>query len=229
MRGDLNDQFQRAQGVSADDNTSQKIIIAVAITLAVCFILIVIVGVIFITKTMDKFVDAEGTESYNTEVVTDDTGAIVATPTTEFQYGVIDGTTYYSSFSGIRFAAPSDWMFTSYETARPSKSPKDMSASGNNMSCSVVLQYESIQSNRYNSVTDALDSTQKMIDSYGYKVLDSNASAKWGGNMFTGMIFVDTFNNYKEVLVAEVNGYVLKISLTASSDTNLSIIRSYFS
>lgn len=243
MRGDLNDQFQRAQSATSDDNTSEKVIIGVSIFVAVCFIAMIVGITIFVVKTLDKFIETEPSTNISRELVTQindlnnqifnggstsgDTGSVTAA-SDGFEYGTIEGTTYYSRFSGITFAAPNDWILTSYASNNPSRSPKDMSASGNGMNCSVTIQYENMKTNNYRSAEAALDSTQKMIDSYGYTVLEKNASVKWGGNKFTGIIFKDTFSNYKEVLVAEVNGYILKISLSASSDTNLSICRSYF-
>ncbi len=244
MRGDLNDQFQRAQSAGSDDNTSEKIIIIVSIIVALCFISIIIGGTVFFVKTLDKFIDAEPATNINPELVTQindinskiyggtssttsGTGA-VTTGSDGFEFGSVDGTTYYSKFSGISFVAPSDWIMTSYATNNPSRSPKDMSASGNGMGCSVTLQYESMKYNNYGDASDALESTKKMIENYGYTIIDNNATSKWGGNKFKGIIFKDTFGSYKEVLVSEVNGYVLKITISGSDETNLSICRSYF-
>ncbi|MBQ0136235.1 MAG: hypothetical protein KBS43_05830 [Oscillospiraceae bacterium] len=250
MRGDLNDQFQRAQNAANDDNTTQKIIIGVSIFVAFCFFAIIIAGVVFFCKTADKFINTEPVTSINRELVTEindinsqlfgngstsNTGSNIGSNTaggltnSDFEFGTITGTTYRSNFSGLTFVAPNDWILTSYATSSPSKSPKDMSASGNGMNCSVTLQYESMKTNGYKNADDSLESTQKMIDSYGYSVIDKNAVAKWGGNKFSGIIFKDTFGNYKEVLVSEVNGYVLKITLSGSTEDNLAICRSYFS
>ncbi|MBQ2499909.1 MAG: hypothetical protein II522_00370, partial [Clostridia bacterium] len=67
MRGDLNDQFQRAQSAANGDNTSERVIIGVAIFMAVCFIAMIVGITVFVVKTLDKFVEAEPATNINPE------------------------------------------------------------------------------------------------------------------------------------------------------------------
>lgn len=238
MRGDLNDQFQRAQTVTDDDN-SQKIIVGAAIFMAFVFIVIVVAGLVFFVKTVDKFIEAEPETHISRELATqvnelnqqlypdvnNNSG------NSDFQYGTVEGTNYYSEFSGIKFTAPADWMFTSYAESLPSSSPKDLTASSGNMSMSVIIQYESMKNYGYKSVDDAIDSLLSIAENQNSTILDKKAQTKWGGNKFEGIIYKKVFANYPtyyEVLCTQLNGYCLKITLSASSEQDLSILRAYF-
>ena len=244
MRGDLNEQFQRAQSAAGGDNTSEKVIVGVAVFVAVCFIAIVIGITVFVVKTIDKFIEAEPQTNINPELVTrindlnqrafggdtTDTSNKYADP--NFKYGTVNGTSYYSEYSGVSFNAPSDWILTSYAASTPSTSTRDMSATGNRMSSSVIIQYESMKANGYTSLDDALKTSRTTANSQNNTLVDDKVSAKWGGNKFTGLIYKNTLvasnPTYCEILVAEVNGYILRITLTASSEDNLAILRTYF-
>lgn len=247
MRGDLNEQFQRAQNAAGADNTSEKVIIGVAIFVAVCFIAMVIGITVFIVKTIDKFIEAEPATNINPEIVTRINEAnknIFGGDTTDsgssgsysgdpnFKFGEVNGTKYYSEYSGVSFTAPGDWILTSYAGTSSSSSPRDMSATGNNMSSSVVIQYENMKANGYTSADDALNSTRTVASSQNNSLVDDKASAKWGGNKFRGIIYKNTvvaaYPTYCEVLCAEVNGYVLRITLSAGSENDLAILRTYF-
>ncbi|MCR4747145.1 MAG: hypothetical protein K5836_01595 [Clostridiales bacterium] len=247
MRGDLNDQFQRAQSAANGDNTSERVIIGVAIFMAVCFIAMIVGITVFVVKTLDKFVEAEPATNINPELVTQindlnnqifnggkqnpDGGGSIASDS-NFKFGTVNGTSYYSEFSGVSFTAPADWLFTSYASDTVSTSPRDLSATGNHMSSSVVIQYESKKANGYQSTDDALKSTRIMASEQNNTIVDNKASTKWGGNKFVGIIYknevVASYPTYYEVLVAEVNGYMLRITLSAGSENDLAIVRSYF-
>ena len=245
MRGDLNDQFQRAQTAMDDDN-SQKIIIGVAAFMAVAFIAMVVAGIVFFVKTVDKFVEAEPETHINREIVTqvdrlndqlfnggansnaNQQGQVNST----FAYGTVDGTSYYSELSGISFRAPSDWSFTSYAESIAPTSPKDLTASSGNMSSSVIIQYENMKMYGYKSIDDAIASVTKIAQGQNNQIVDKNAKTKWGGNKFDGIIykkeFVSGYPTYYEVVCAQIGEYCLKITLSASSDSELSVLRSYF-
>lgn len=247
MRGDLNDQFQRAQSAANGDNTSEKVIIGVAAFMAIAFIAMVIGITVFIVKSLDKFIEAEPATNINPELVTqindlnnqifnggsqnpDGSGSVASDA--NFKFGTVNGTSYYSEFSGVSFTAPADWLFTSYASDTVSTSPKDLSATGNHMSSSVIIQYESKKANGYQNASDALVSTQTVATGQNNTIVDNKASAKWGGNKFVGIIYknevVPSYPTYYEVLVAEVNGYILRISLSAASENDLAILRTYF-
>ena len=245
MRGDLNDQFQRAQTAMDDDN-SQKVIIGVAAFMAFAFIAMVVAGIVFFVKTVDKFVEAEPETHINREIVTQmdrlndqlfngGTGSSLSgegQSTSTFQYGSVDGTSYYSELSGISFRAPSDWNFTSYAEKIAPTSPKDLTASSGNMASSVIIQYENMKMYGYKSIDDAIASVTKIAQGQNNQIVDKNAKTKWGGNKFEGIIykkeFVSGYPTYYEVVCTQIGDYCLKITLSASSDSDLSVLRSYF-
>ena len=245
MRGDLNDQFQRAQTAMDDDN-SQKIIIGVAAFMAFAFIAMVVAGIVFFVKTVDKFVEAEPETHINREIVTQmdrlndqlfngGTGSSLSgedQSTSTFQYGSVDGTSYYSELSGISFRAPSDWNFTSYAEKIAPTSPKDLTASSGNMASSVIIQYENMKMYGYKSIDDAIASVTKIAQGQNNQIVDKSAKTKWGGNKFEGIIykkeFVSGYPTYYEVVCTQIGDYCLKITLSASSDSDLSVLRSYF-
>ena len=242
MRGDLNDRFQRAQSAANGDNTSEKVIIGVAVFVAVCFLLIIVGMTIFAVKTIDKFIDAEPATKINPETVTriNDAGNRIfggdtsdsGSTDSNFRFGTVNGTSYYSEYSGVSFTAPSDWILTSYASSGAASSMKDMTGTGNSMRSSVIIQYESKKANGYESVDDALKTTFTVASSQNNTLVDDRASAKWGGNKFTGVIYknsvVSSVSTYYEVLVSEVNGYMLRITLSAPSEDELAILRTYF-
>ncbi len=238
MRGDLNDQFQRAQSATGDDN-SQKVIIGAAIFMAFVFIAMIVAGLVFFVKTVDKFVEAEPETHINRELVTQindlnqqlypDVGTNSAS--SNFQYGIVDGTSYYSEFSGVKFTAPADWHLTSYAESIASSSPKDLTASSGNMASSVIIQYESMKNYGYKSIDDAIASIINIAETQNNTILDKKAQTKWGGNKFEGVIYKKEFAGYPtyyEVVCTQLNGYCLKITLSASSEQDLSILRAYF-
>ena len=245
MRGDLNDQFQRAQTAMDDDN-SQKVIIGVAAFMAFAFIAMVVAGIVFFVKTVDKFVEAEPETHINREIVTQmdrlndqlfngGTGSSLSgedQSTSTFQYGSVDGTSYYSELSGISFRAPSDWNFTSHAEKIAPTSPKDLTASSGNMASSVIIQYENMKMYGYKSIDDAIASVTKIAQGQNNQIVDKSAKTKWGGNKFEGIIykkeFVSGYPTYYEVVCTQIGDYCLKITLSASSDSDLSVLRSYF-
>ncbi|MDO5449066.1 MAG: hypothetical protein Q4F70_05605 [Clostridia bacterium] len=238
MRGDLNDQFQRAQTASGEDN-SQKIIVGAAIFLAFVFLAMVIAGLVFFVKTVDKFVEAEPETHINRELVTQVNelnqqlypDVNTNSGSSNFQYGTVEGTNYYSEFSGIKFTPTSDWVLTSYAESLASSSPKDLTASSGNLSSSVIIQYESMKNYGYSSIDDAIASAKTIAEQQNNRIIDSKAQTKWGGNKFEGIIYEKNFSGYLtyyEVLCTQINGYCLKITISAGSEQDLSIVRAYF-
>mgnify|MGYP003291925117 CR=1 FL=1 len=249
MRGDLSDQLQRAQSSVDKDDQSNKIIIGVAIIILVAFIAAVIAGTIFIIKFVDKVIDTpyDGPTGIvtNQYMTNGNAGGLFSGGNegsqigdSNFIYGTVDNNKYYSQFSGITFYPGEDWMITSYADNRSStRAPKDITASGPRLSSSVTILYENMASYNYSSAEDALTSVKTMINSNQsstvYEIIDDNAIVKWGGNKLRGIIYtsqvMNSYKYYTEVLVAEINGYALKISIKANSNEELEIVRSYFS
>lgn len=254
MRGDLNDQLQRAQAGVAEDKAPKYIVIAAAVLL-ISFLVAVIAGTVFFIKALDKF--SEPTTSDTTVGATGQVGIFGSSVTTtkaasgfagfgktqagnqqltsSFKYGKIDGTSYYSEFSGIGFKAPSGWTLTSFSGSTSNLLyPKDFSASSEDLLCSVVLSYEAMSAKSYSSAADALKSSITIANTGdNAQMLDEGVSEKFGGNKFTGIKYKktmdETYAYYVEVLCAEVNGYALKITVQTNTEEELNSVIAMFS
>ncbi len=251
MRGDLNDQLQRAQAGVAEDKAPKYIVIAAAVLL-VSFLVAVIAGTVFFIKALDKFSEPSPDTTTGQTAQGGIFGSSVTTTkksafggfgktqagnqqlTSNFQYGKVDGTSYYSEFSGISFNAPSGWTLTSFNGSTTNLLyPKDFSASSENLSASVVLSYEAMSAKSYSSASDALKSSIIIANTGdNAQMLDENVSAKFGGNKFTGIRYKKTMDAsyayYVEVLCAEVNGYALKITVQANTEEELNSVIAMF-
>lgn len=233
MRGDLSDQLNRAQSAVDKDDTSNKILIGVAIFVLVAFIGAVLALTIFAVKFLDKFANTEydGPTVINGSSLSPTYAYGGGSSSANIVYGTVENNVYHSSFSGITFAPTSDWILTSYAD---NFSNKDLSASGPNLATSVTIVYEDMKAYNYSSAEDALELTETLIKNQAsaqYTVVDKNAVAKWGGHKFKGLIYKsEGFTSYyMEVLVTEVDGFVLEISIKGDTEDDLSIVRSYFS
>lgn len=245
MRGDLNEQFQRAQSAGDDDNT-QKIIIIVAAVVFLCFLAGLVGFVAFGVKTVDKIIETPAATNLDPTAIdklsdqvstiydygtTGTTASKSSTTTSDFVYGTVEGTTYYSTFSGVSVKAPDDWVMTSYESSIPGRSPKDMSASGDGIS--IVIQYENMEYFDYETADDALETTRTVASSNGNQLIEDDQVAKWGGNKFKGLIYKKTMGTYLvtyyEVFACEINGYAMKVTISGQSTDDIAIGRSYFS
>ena len=246
MRGDLNDQLQRAQARVGEDKAPKYIVIAAAVLL-VSFLVAVIAGTVFFIKALDKFTEPSSSDSsitttgqaniFGTTSSTTKKSAFAGFGKTQagnqqltssFQYGKVDGTSYYSEFSGISFNAPSGWTLTSNLLY-----PKDFSASSEDLSSSVVLSYEAMSAKSYSSASDALKSSIAIANTGdNAQMMDENISEKFGGNKFTGIKYKktmdETYAYYVEVLCAEVNGYALKITIQTNTEDELNSVISMF-
>ena len=84
----------------------------------------------------------------------------------------------------------------------------------------------------YKSIDDAIASVTKIAQGQNNQIVDKSAKTKWGGNKFEGIIykkeFVSGYPTYYEVVCTQIGDYCLKITLSASSDSDLSVLRSYF-
>ncbi|MDO4833145.1 MAG: hypothetical protein Q4A45_07085 [Clostridia bacterium] len=251
MRGDLNDQLQRAQAGVTEDKAPKYIVIAAAVLL-VSFLVAVIAGTVFFIKALDKFSEPSPDTTAGQTAQGGIFGSSVTTTrksafggfgktqagnqqlTSNFQYGKVDGTSYYSEFSGISFNAPSGWTLTSFNGSTTNLLyPKDFSASSENLSASVVLSYEAMSAKSYSSASDALKSSIIIANTGdNAQMLDENVSAKFGGNKFTGIRYKKTMDAsyayYVEVLCAEVNGYALKITVQANTEEELNSVIAMF-
>lgn len=257
MRGDLNEQLQRAQASAGDTDKSQQLILGVGIFLIISFIVCIIAGTAFFIKMVDKFVDTDTTTASQTqgnlpgafssggETTNSNsfTGKLknrseAMEVTKNFQFGTVDGTTYHSNFSGITFTAPSDWVLSPVEDTKKTTTallhPKDFSASSENLSQSVIISYEVMSYYGYNSIEDAMASTITLATGgMNNSMVDDNVSLSLGGRDFKGIIYKKTmgsgFEYYNEVIFAEVQGYALKIQIQANTQGELSSILSMFS
>lgn len=254
MRGDLNEQFQRAQAVT-DNGGPRKWLIALIIGFLVMFLVVIILGTVFIVNTFDKFVDSEpgassGTSNY-TENPTASGGFDPFNPTgggsqtvrpsreqvTEIpiEYGTVTGTSYFSSFSGVSFSAPSDWSVTSAggENFLSAMNSKDLSASSANLSSNVGINYKSSKSLTYKSAADTIADYKADVQGMANgTILDDDVSATYGGNRFSGIIYKKTvdenFAYYTEILVTELKGYIMEIYVETNSQEELNSIMGMF-
>ncbi len=252
MRGDLNDQLQRAQAGAGEDKAPKYIVIAAAVLL-VSFLVAVIAGTVFFIKVLDKFSEpsdydssVESTSRVNIFGSSSSTTAKSSFSgfgktqagnqqlTSSFRYGKVDGTSYYSEFSGISFNAPSGWTLTSFSGSTSNLLyPKDFSASSEDLSSSVVLSYEAMSAKSYSSASDALKSSITIANTGdNAQMMDENVSKTFGGNKFTGIKYKKTMDEnyayYVEVLCAEVNGYALKITIQTNTEDELNSVISMF-
>ncbi|MDD6807909.1 MAG: hypothetical protein PUD72_05635 [Oscillospiraceae bacterium] len=258
MRLDLNDQLQKGQALVNDDGRKKKrLLLGLAITYAVSLLLLIIFSVAFFVKTMDRFLDPNtshgnnNTGSYTTSSE-DDELANIAWGTkgesgdrnssfgnyeedSNFVYGTVSGTTYYSTFSGVRFSAPSDWNLSGYTEGSFSNilSPTDLKASSQDMSSNVAISYKSFKKFNYSKATDGLKNYIAQASEGQNSMINDSVSVTLGGNKFTGIIYKKimdvNYSYYIEVLVAEVNGYVLEIYVESNTADELASVMAMFS
>lgn len=237
MRNDLNEQFQRAQAAEMDDGPRKWIIALIAGAFLV-FGLIVVAGTIFFVKTLDKFFEENPGpgSSYSSEYdadssfsdrVSDRNYGSSNSVVSNFEYGTVNGNSYYSEFSGVSFKAPSSWVVTGYADSSYSNllSPRDLSASDDDLSTSVVITYQAMKSHLYKSAEDALEKHMDTATRENNSLVNSDVTASFGGNQFIGIIYKktlsDTYSYFTEVLVSEVNGYILEIYIQADTEADL--------
>ncbi|NLL62756.1 MAG: hypothetical protein GX241_00695 [Ruminococcaceae bacterium] len=251
MRGDLNDRLQRAQ-VSKGKDKAPTIVVVGVVTLFFGFLFCAIVGTALIVKTIDRFSgnpsESDGGVKSGFEDATaqfdpyqaggGNTNGYIASmeerdaAAAKFVYGTVDGTSYYSSMSGISFKAPSNWTLTSYASDRVSKiSQKDMSASNaENFNQSVTLNYLSLLSNSYSSVDDVINRAKNTATTgVNNQMVDENVTANFGGRSFKGVRYKNVaYNFYTEILVTEVDTYALEIAIKADTEAEIAAIRAMF-
>lgn len=249
---DLNEQFQRAQAVTSD-NGLPKWIIALIVGLILSLGIVIIMGTVFVVKMLDKVVDSSDSDSSYSQDYTEDSEVnIFGTSdsdssdkttskyqsskdiTSNFKFGTVSDTSYFSSFSGVSFKAPSDWSVSSYSENSYVNllSPKDMSASSKNMTETVIISYEAMKSHFYEDIRDALSTQIRMASSGSNTMINENVSASYGGNSFTGILYKkssDFYTGYIQVMVAEVNGYVLQIYVESDTQEELNEVLEMFS
>lgn len=251
---DLNEQFQRAQAVSTNDGMP-KWLIALIVGMILSLGLIIVMGTVFIVKMLDKVVaapsdsDSSYTQEYSEDSQVDIFGTGNADSTSQttnrfqssskdvtanFKFGTVSGTSYYSSFSGVSFEAPSDWSVSSYSESSYVNllSPKDMSASSKDMSETVIISYEAMKSHFYEDIREALSTQIRMATTGTNTMINENVSASYGGNQFTGILYKKSsefYTGYIQVMVAEVNGYVLEIYVESDTQEELNTVLGMFS
>lgn len=251
---DLNEQFRRAQAVTSDTGLP-KWIIALIVGLILTFGLVIIMGTVFVVKMLDKVVaEPSDTDSSYSREYSEDSGVdIFGTGnadsdstaettrryqsskdiTANFKFGTVSGTTYYSSFSGVTFEAPSDWSVSSYSESSYVNllSPKDMSASSKDMTETVIISYEAMKSHSYEDIRDALATQIRMASNGTNTMINENVSLSFGGNQFTGILYKkssDFYTGYIQVMVTEVNGYVLEIYVESDTQEELNTVLEMF-
>lgn len=248
---DLNEQFQRAQAVQTNEGMP-KWLIALIVGMILSLGLIIVMGTVFIVKMLDKVVAApsDSDSSYSQEYSEDSGVDIFGTGnadsdstggttnrfqssskdvTANFKFGTVSGTSYYSSFSGVSFKAPSDWSVSSYAESKYVNllSPKDMSASSKDMSETVIISYEAMKSHFYEDIREALSTQIRMATTGTNTMINDNVSASYGGNQFTGILYKKSsefYTGYIQVMVAEVNGYVLEIYVESDTQEELNTV-----
>lgn len=246
---DLNEQFQRAQAVSTNDGMP-KWLIALIVGMILSLGLIIVMGTVFVVKMLDKVVAApsDSDSSYSQEYSEDSQVDIFGTGnadstaqttnrfqssskdvTANFKFGTVSGTSYYSSFSSVSFEAPSDWSVSSYSESSYVNllSPKDMSASSKDMSETVIISYEAMKSHFYEDIREALSTQIRMATTGTNTMINENVSASYGGNQFTGILYKKSsefYTGYIQVMVAEVNGYVLEIYVESDTQEELNTV-----
>lgn len=251
---DLNEQFQRAQAVQTNDGMP-KWLIALIVGMILSLGLIIVMGTVFIVKMLDKVVaapsdsDSGYTQEYSEDSQVDIFGTGNADSTSQttnrfqssskdvtanFKFGTVSGTSYYSSFSGVSFEAPSDWSVSSYSESSYVNllSPKDMSASSKDMSETVIISYEAMKSHFYEDIREALSTQIRMATTGTNTMINENVSASYGGNQFTGILYKKSsefYTGYIQVMVAEVNGYVLEIYVESDTQEELNTVLGMFS
>lgn len=257
MRLDLNDQLQKGQDLIGDDGRKKKkIAIGLAIAFGVSLILLIIFATAFFVKTMDRFLDPNATPSRDhtgsysysgnedelAQIAWGTKGEGTSSPyfsqdnsNSNFVYGTVSGTSYYSTFSGVKFNAPADWNLSGYVEGNFSNilAPTDLKASNGDMSASVSINYKSMTNHLYSSAAEALKNYVSQAETGNSQMINDSASASFGGNKFNGVIYKKTldanYTYYIEVLVAEVNGYVLEIYVEAGSADQLASVMAMFS
>lgn len=259
MQSDLNEQFQRAQAVTSDDGMPRWLIaLVVGLILSLGLVIIMgtvfIVKMLDKVVAAPSDTDSSYTEEYNTEELpidlfgtsgTGDSATGEATTnrfqssgasdvTANFKFGTVSGTSYYSEFSGVSFKAPAGWTLSSYSGNSYVNllAPKDMSASSADMSETVIISYETMKSHFYEDVREALSTEIRMAGTGYNTMIDENISVSYGGNQFTGILYKkssDFYTGYIQVMVAEVNGYVLEIYVESDTQEELNSILAMFS
>ena len=153
--------------------------------------------------------------------------------TANFKFGTVSGTTYFSEFSGVSFKAPAGWSVSSYSGSQYVNllSPKDMSASSGDMTETVIISYKAKNSHLYDDVRDALSTQIRMANNGSNSMLDDSVTADFGGNKFTGILYKkssDFYTGYIQVIVAEVNGYVMEIYTESDTQEELETVLEMF-
>lgn len=253
---DLNEQFQRAQAVTTNDGLPKWVIGAI-VALVLSLGLVIVMGTVFVVKMLDKVVAAPSNpdSGYSQEATTEDmpidffgnseqqSGTETTTKryqsnsgkdvTANFKFGTVSGTNYFSEFSGVSFKAPTGWSVSSYSGSSYVNllSPKDMSASSADMSETVIISYKAKNSHLYDDVRDALSTQIRMANSGSNSMLNDAVTAGFGGNKFTGILYKkssDFYTGYIQVMVAEVNGYVMEIYVESDTQEELNTVLEMF-
>ncbi len=249
---DFKDQLNRAQSIADEGNSKRGSYYnkpAIAVVTAICLVILAMVIVMLVifgkacNTAADVLLDDSNNSTYanniysgqysgysgnyqsNTAEQTEKTNAAPA----DFSYGVVAGTNYESSFSGLKFYGPSGWILQDHSALGSSSNGTlyDMAAQSSDGETSVAVLYYPLNS-KYKSATAMLKAMQANTDG---TVLNDSVSIRKGGNSFTGYIYTNNENGtttYSEVIGTEVDGYVLLIQAKAMSSNELSAAIAYF-
>lgn len=256
---DLKDQLNRAEQYTGTNGEvpNKKNKTAIAVVIAICVVIIAfIVGIFvvinnFLGHVFDSSDSGNGistysytagsyngyTGSYNNSVTTTGEqttaakeGSNYASGST-FQAGTVAGTTYQSSFSGIKFTAPSSWTLKAGNGSASNGVITDLTAQdGGNSNSVAIMYYPLSNSGSYNSASAVLSGLKASLS--GVSVINNNVTLRIAGNSFTGFIYTAENNGttiYSEVLGAEVNGYVMILNVNSLSSSDLTTVMNMFS
>lgn len=248
---DFKDQLNRAQSIADEGNSKRGSYYnkpAIAVVTAICLVILAMVIVMLVifgkacNTAADVLLDDSSNSTYannlysgqysgysgtyqTTEAQTEKTNAAPA----DFSYGVVAGTNYESSFSGLKFYGPSGWILQDHSALGSSSNGTlyDMAAQSADGETSVAVLYYPLNS-KYKSAPAMLKAMQANTDG---TILNDSVSIRKGGNSFTGYIYSNNESGtttYSEVIGTEVDGYILLIQAKAMSSNELSAAIAYF-
>ena len=237
MYNDLKDRLNEIQYEGAPKPVkTPKWVMGLAIALVVLIIVMIIAGTVVVVKVLNTVTDsvtsAADTGGYTQEDSTNrfdrnDRYQNSNKETVPFKYGTVNGTSYYSEFSGVSFDAPDDWNMQGYENNKYANtvSSRDMSASSRDLMTTVSVTYSSMAAHSYKKVEDALESQKQVATSVeNNSMVDDNVREKVGGRSFVGIRYKKEIPNktyYIQSMVTEVKGYAMEIYIEADTEKEI--------
>lgn len=248
---DFNEQLNRAERAAASGkgkrgSTVNKPVVAAIVSFCVVVLALLIVMIVvfakFFNQATDVLLEDSGTKNsfgntYNGyagsyEAYNNNTAGTTSKTTpvpADFSYGVVAGTNYESSFSGLKFYGPKDWTLQDHTALGSSSNGTlyDMAGQSGDGQTSVAVLFYPLN-RKYSSSTAMLKAMQANTEG---TILNDTVSLRKGGNNFTGYVYTaeeSGTTTYNEVIGAEVNGYILIIQVKAWTSNQLSAAVAYF-